>query len=102
MRRWLFLLGGLLIWAAHFLGVYVISSLGDVVATADAPVWRMAALGFSGLCIVAEAGFLLVVAGRGRIVTGELEPFITAVGVTGGLVGLIGIAWQALPTVLGH
>lgn len=102
MARWLLMMGGLLVWAAHFLGVYVISSLGDVAATADAPFWRMAALGFSGVCMVAETGFLLVVTGRGRIATGELEPFITGVGVTGGLVGLVGIAWQALPTVLGH
>ena len=102
MARWLLMMGGLLIWAAHFLGVYVISSLGDVVATADAAAWRMAALGFSAVCVAAEAGFLLVVTGRARVATGELEPFITAVGVTGGLVGLVGIAWQALPTVLGH
>jgi hypothetical protein len=102
MSRWILMTSGLLIWGAHFLGVYTISSLGDVVATADAPLWRMAALGFSLACMAAEAGFLLILARRRRRVTGELEPFVTAVGVTGGLVGLVGVAWQALPTLLGY
>ena len=34
MMRWAWMLGGLIVWAIHFLGVYIIASLGDVVGRA--------------------------------------------------------------------
>ena len=35
IRLWTLMLAGLSIWALHFLGVYLISSVADVVATSD-------------------------------------------------------------------
>jgi hypothetical protein len=102
MRRWLLMTGGLLIWAAHFMGVYAISSLGDVVQTADAPGWRMAALGFSAACAAAAGVLLAWVARKAKTTPAEgLAPFVVSVGFLGGLVALIGVIWQALPTVIG-
>jgi len=102
MRGWLLMTGGLLIWAAHFMGVYAISSLGDVVETADAPAWRMAALGFSLACVAAEAGFLLWVARTGRAIEDGVGRLAVGVGFTGGLVGSLGVIWQAAPTLIGY
>lgn len=93
--------GGLLVWAAHFLGAYLISSVGDVVATADAPAWRAAALAFSGACVVAEGVVLWILARRARVADREgLAPFTIGVGLTGALAGLIGVVWQTAPIVM--
>ena len=101
MRSWLAMTGGLLVWAAHFLGVYLISSLGDVAATADAPAWRAAALVFSGACLVAEGVVLWLLARRARTADKEgLAPFTIGVGLTGALAGLIGVVWQTAPIVM--
>ncbi len=59
MRRWFYMLGGLLIWAVHFVGVYTIASIGDVVARAEERTWRMIGLAFSGLCLLAVAALLI-------------------------------------------
>ena len=44
------MLGGLIVWTVHFMGVYAIASLADVVSRADDPNWRMVGLAFSGAC----------------------------------------------------
>src|SRR5690606_37788564 len=41
MARWAWMLGGLIVWTVHFMGVYAIASLADVVSRADDPAWRM-------------------------------------------------------------
>ena len=56
MKAWGWMMGGLIVWAIHFLGVYVISSVGDVVATADDPLWRMAAFTLSAFFSNANSG----------------------------------------------
>lgn len=101
MGRWLFMLGGLILWLVHFLGVYVIASLADVVATADDPAWRMAGLAFSAVCVLGAVALLLHAVGRlGRPAGGSL--LIAQLAATGALLALIAIVWQALPTVVGH
>ena len=56
MRFWLLMLGGLLIWAAHFLGLYLLSSAADEEAAARlADSWRVA-LGFVGASVMVVAG----------------------------------------------
>ena len=102
MGRWLWMLGGLIVWAVHFMGVYAIASLGDVVSEADDPVWRMTGLAFSGVCLLAALG-LTFLAGR-RL--GEADTpavgFGDQLAVMGGGVAVVAIAWQALPTLVGH
>ena len=44
MRRWVWMLGGLIVWTIHFMGVYALASLADVVSRADDFAWRMAGL----------------------------------------------------------
>ncbi|WP_374275870.1 hypothetical protein [Brevundimonas sp.] len=103
MARWAWMLGGLIVWAIHFLGVYVIASLGDVVDRADALEWRMAGLAFSGLC-VAVVAMLLFLSLR-RLRQGEDEPnwrFREQLAALGAFVSLVSIVWQALPTVIGY
>ena len=107
MRRWLFLLGGLLIWAAHFNGVYLIASIADVVASADAPASRLAVAAFTAVCAGGDA-MLVFLASRRRApgVTdesdSELAGFWRVVGGAGALLSLVAVLWQGLPAVIGH
>ena len=68
MRRWAWMLGGLIVWTVHFMGVYAIASLADVVSRADDPLWRMIGLAFSGACLFAALGLR----------AGDIEPAVRA------------------------
>jgi hypothetical protein len=104
MRRWAFTLGGLIVWAIHFLGVYAIASLADTVSRADEPGWRMATLAFSGLCVLAAIGCLLAAIWRLRL-GGEGEAsgrFMSEIAALGAGLAVLAIVWQALPTLTGY
>jgi hypothetical protein len=96
------MLGGLILWAVHFLGVYAIASLGDVVARADSPAWRMAGLGFSLLCVLAGMGLGLFALRRLRGARDEVPAFRRELAVLGFGVAVVAMIWQALPTLTGH
>jgi hypothetical protein len=95
MKRWFWLTAGLLIWAIHFMGVYLISSAADVWSSTDAPASRLTGLAFSAGCLVAVAG---AAAGiwrrRGRSVA---EAWERRVGMAGTVVAGIGVVWQTAP-----
>jgi hypothetical protein len=99
MKTWLWMTGGLIVWAVHFIGVYLISSVADLVTTADDAGWRMAAFAFSGLCVLAAAALLVAALRRLRA---HPHAFADQVAACGGGVAVIAIVWQALPTVVGH
>ena len=102
MRAWGWMTGGLLVWAIHFLGVYALSSLADVVARADDPGWRAAGLGFSGVCVLASAALLSLAARRLRRTDGEDQRFPDQLAALGAGLSVVAIVWQALPTVIGY
>lgn len=100
MRRWAFTLLGLIIWAAHFLGVYAIASLADVVSHADDPPWRLGVLAFSLVCGLAALG-----AGGAAVRqlrrTDRAEPgrFMDELAAVGAGIAFLAIVWQALPAL---
>lgn len=96
--RWLRLTAGLLIWAAHFAGVYLISSLGDVAASADAWSWRAAGLAFSAVCFTAAAGVAIRFRRGGR--SGAATSWEDHVSGGGALVAVVGVVWQTLPLLI--
>jgi hypothetical protein len=96
------MLGGLLIWTLHFMGVYIIASVADVVATADDFRWRMGGLAFSALCLLGAvaagaAAFTALRAGP----RDELTRFGAALGLLGAAIGGLGIIFQSLPNLIG-
>lgn len=97
------MMGGLIVWTAHFFGVYALASLGDVVSAADAPVWRAAVAGFSGLCLVIALALTAHAVARLRRApedpAAQFQPEIAAVGAG---ISAIAILWQALPAWIGH
>ena len=101
MRRWLYMLGGLLVWAVHFVGVYAIASIGDVVSNADAPGWRLIGLAFSTVCATLALGLLIHALRRANGGTDTID-LANTLARLGALLALISVIWQSLPTVVGY
>lgn len=99
MGRWLLMLSGLLAWAVHFTGLYLLASLEDV--TGRASVWRLTAVGLTALCLLAAAtGGALAV----RSLAGwpdSSRRLMAEVGLLGAGLGVAGIAWQSLTLLFG-
>ncbi|MBU7574931.1 MAG: hypothetical protein KAF64_16355 [Hydrogenophaga sp.] len=102
MKAWAWMLGGLTLWGLHFLGVYLIASVADVVATADDPAWRMAGLAFSAGCVLTGAVLGLLALRRLRGAEGQVSRFRREVAALGFGVAVVAMIWQALPTIIGH
>jgi uncharacterized membrane protein YbhN (UPF0104 family) len=88
--------GGLLIWALHFVGVYLISSAADVWSSSEAGSARWIGLAFSIGCLLAVIA-LAVWLCRRRREGSEEEAWEWRVGLTGALVAGIGVLWQTAP-----
>lgn len=102
MKAWAWMLGGLTLWGFHFMGVYGIASVGDVVSEADDPLWRGLGLGFSVLCVLAGAGLGWLALVRRRRADDEAQRFRRDLAVLGFAVAVVAMTWQALPTLTGH
>lgn len=101
MQRWFYMLGGLLVWAVHFVGIYAIASIGDVIARADDPIWRMIGLVFSGMCVIAGVGLLIQALRRGRG-GDDVSELGNVLAATGAGIAVVAMLFQSLPTVVGH
>ena len=102
MRRWAWMLGGLIVWTVHFMGIYAIASAADVVSRADDPAWRMGGLAFSAASRQAALAIAGWAARRLRPKTDPSAAFGDQLALLGGGVAAIAIVWQALPTVIGY
>lgn len=102
MGRWLWMLGGLIVWTIHFMGVYAIASLADVVSRADDLTWRMIALAFSGACLLFALGLTVATIRPVRRAPDPSVGFESQLAVLGGALASVAIVWQALPTVVGY
>ena len=94
MRSWLLLLGGLIVWAAHFFMLYGIASIwpGD-------PVARLLTGAVTLVAVAADAFLLrLVVHDRKR---DELDQWVREVAIAGAAISLVAVLWQGLPAIAG-
>lgn len=94
MKRWLAMTAGLLIWAAHFLGLYLLASAADVWASTEAA-GRWVGLGFSLACLALIAVAAIVIARR-PIPDGP-GSWERRVALTGAFVAAVGVTWQTAP-----
>lgn len=100
MRFWLFMLGGLLIWAAHFLGLYLLSSAADV-ARGDAGAWNAFGLTFSALCLASIGALCWKCLVALRAEPEATRSFGLRLAIAGSLLGAIGVVFQTLVLVVG-
>lgn len=94
LRGWAPILGGLIVWAIHMLGLYAIFSWIDLAPENDGP-GRAGAAIFSLLCAVAAAG-LSGFAFNDR----RSSPDMRAVGGYGAIVATVAIVFQSAPILL--
>jgi hypothetical protein len=92
MKPWAILLGGLGVWAAHFLAVYLIASLFP-----GSPAARWLTVAATAAALPAD-GAILWIALRSR--AGELESWIGELGAVGAALSLVAVLWQGSPGLL--
>ncbi|HET9336565.1 MAG TPA: hypothetical protein VFO12_09190 [Sphingomicrobium sp.] len=94
MRRWLLMLGGLLVWAAHFFAVYAAASIfpGDPAAESLALVATLAAIGANGI-------LLWWTLGRKRTAADGFDEWTWRVGAIGAGLSLLAVLWQGMPLI---
>ncbi|PVM89602.1 hypothetical protein [Caulobacter radicis] len=96
MRAWLTLLGGLVLWAAHFLAAYAIASLVDISSYEhQAPLtWLLASLTLA--CVLAA----VALAARAWRATRRPDlggAFVQRLSVLASMLSAIAIMWQSAP-----
>lgn len=92
MRQWAILLGGLVVWAAHFFAAYLAASLFP---GSDSARWMT---GAATLVALAADGAILLSALR--LPGGELEAWIRRFGAIGAGLSFVAVLWQGLPALL--
>ena len=97
MRRWFFLLGGPLIWAGHFIFIYIVASASVQISGEATPLARNLIAG-SGLFAAFAAALLVIASLRGGG-KDALDAFWRTVSAFGALVSAIAILWQSLPAL---
>lgn len=100
MRPWLLMLAGLLSWAVHFTGLYVIVSLQDLAWPDDHGPWRLASAVLTAAC----ASACLVTAAISRRHASSAAPgsrhLMAQLGVLGSGLGGVAVAWQGLAVLV--
>lgn len=95
MRAWLLMLGGLIVWAAHFFTLYTLASVFGSSLTAR--------IGTGLLTIVAVAAdiLLLLAIARGfRSKPDDFDSWVLWLGALGAALSLVAILWQGFPALL--
>ncbi|MDG2529043.1 hypothetical protein [Caulobacter endophyticus] len=100
MKAWLQLLGGLIVWAVHFAGVYLIASLADIAPPqARGPYGPV--LVVLTLACVAVAVVLAIRAWRGTRDGEPVDRFRARLAALGSAVAAVAIVWQSAPALAG-
>ena len=95
MKAWAFFLGGLLVWAAHFFGVYIIGSLFPGTELAR---WLVLAVTLLGLGFAGAILFFLV--RRRGAQRDALERWLLVLSGSGYALAIVAITYQGLPALL--
>lgn len=103
MGRWLFLLGGLVVWLVHFAGIYGVASVADVaVRDADAPGALWIVLGFTLACAAADLAILGLAVPRLRRTSDGVDRFVNGGAAFNAGLSLVAVLWQGLPAIVGR
>jgi hypothetical protein len=94
MPAWRIMLGGLLVWAAHFFALYVLASVfGSSIA---------ARVGTAAATLVAVAANVFILRVVWRSADGDAFGRWTAsLGALGAGLSLVAVLWQAMPALVG-
>ncbi|MGE0773931.1 MAG: hypothetical protein AB7G25_07345 [Sphingomonadaceae bacterium] len=96
MRHWLYMLGGLIIWAIHFFALYIVVSI-----LLTSPAARVVTLIVTLLCLAAD-GLLAVGAWRGfkAAASDETARWVFGFALLGIAISAVAVFWQGFPILL--
>ncbi|MBA3576806.1 MAG: hypothetical protein H0W39_04210 [Sphingomonas sp.] len=94
MRSWALLLGGLLVWAAHFFSAYAFASIFPGTDLA-----RWLTLAATAAALLADAAILWL-ALLSRAAADELDRWWARVSAGGAALSFVAVAWQAFPAII--
>lgn len=94
MRRWLFLMGGLVVWTVHFFGIYAIASI-----LLDNMLSRALILLLTLLCLGANAFLLWWTLPRSNG-EDELSGWTMKLAASGAGLSSVAVLWQGLPALI--
>ncbi|WP_404415934.1 hypothetical protein [Brevundimonas vesicularis] len=94
------MLGGLLVWAAHFLGLYLLSSAADM-ARGDAGAWNAGGYVFSLICLMAISALCWKCLMALRAKPKATQAFGLRIAMSAALLGGIGVIFQTLVLLIG-
>lgn len=95
MKNWMFLLAGLLVWAAHFFGVYIIGSLFPGTELAR---WLVLGITLLSVCVVGL--ILLFLVRRTEAPPDALDGWLSVLSRSGCGLAIVAITYQGLPALL--
>lgn len=96
MGKWLLLLGGLLIWAAHFFLLYAFASIFPGTDLA-----RWLTIAATGIAIAANVVVIYQALDAGTVDgAGSFDRWIRTVGFSGALLSSIAVLWQGFPALI--
>lgn len=100
MRRWGYVLGGLIAWTVHFSGLYAIASLEAQTPAPDAALWRGVGLALSAVCAAACAGVALTAVRRLRARSDAVVVLMDQLALFAAGLAMVAIAWQSLTVLI--
>ena len=96
MPGWLLALGGLLVWTAHFFGLYLIASIWLTTTTA-----RVVAGVFTLACLAADAWLLWRSAPARRSEGSDgFDRWLLVLAFLGAALSALAVLWQGLPALI--
>jgi hypothetical protein len=95
MRRWAFLLGGLLVWTLHFFALYGIASIFLTTPLARILVGIITLLCLAGLAALLGRSWSLY-----RSEPDEVSGWLALIATLANAISLVAILWQGLPALL--
>ncbi|OYX29710.1 MAG: hypothetical protein B7Y99_12730 [Caulobacterales bacterium 32-69-10] len=102
MARWGLMLGGLIVWAVHFNGLYALASAAHISAPDTAGLWLAAMMGLSLACLAAVAGIIVLASKELKALDGAEQPdrFVLQVAMAGASLAALAIVFQTLAALI--
>lgn len=96
MRGWVFLLGGLIIWAVHFFTIYAVASIFLTSTTS-----RVITLIVTAACLAADALLLRYTLPKlSAGIKDETDRWMVLIAALGAAISFVAVLWQGLPALL--
>ncbi len=100
MLAWPLMLSGLIVWGAHFAGVYGIASIFALFQASESMASRLVQGGFTLLCLAADIALLLLALRLAKRTEDDVARWRHWIAAMGAGLSFFGVFWQGLPALI--